>query len=43
MGFFDSSNPEQRQEQEFKQMIALLTQIRDLLQKSIEPNENEIQ
>jgi hypothetical protein len=36
MGFFDSANPEQRQENDLRAMIQLLEEIRDLLKKSLE-------
>jgi hypothetical protein len=35
MGFFDPTNPQQRTENDYREMIELLTQIRDLLAKSL--------
>ncbi len=34
MGFFDPANPEQRQEDDFKEMIELLKEIRDILKQT---------
>ena len=43
MGFFDSANPEQRQENDLQQMVELLKEIRDIMQKFVEDNENRVQ
>ncbi len=39
MAFFDSANPEQRVEEDYKEMIQLLTEIRDLLKESLQSNQ----
>jgi hypothetical protein len=39
MGFFDSANPEERVEEDYKEMIRLLTEIRDLLKESLESSQ----
>ena len=43
MGFFDPANPEQRQENDFQQMIELLKEIRDMMKNYIDREQNQIQ